>query len=636
MSILKLVNSKIKENKIRDAYLILQKAIEKDNNFKLYQLKMTEIEKKLKAINSSASNISNFGLSLNRIQSLAKLRKTAEARKIASELFKENPDCLDFLVWLAKLDVIDGRYSDALHKAEVIIGKDKNIREAFKIGEQVSIELKNHDKANYFYLKQPPIINPETPVKRGPNPALPANFVLPDIQGVGNDYRNILLKTKHFLQYNFRGYSKSVSIVIPAFNRYEILSKTLAALTHQTYPNNLIEVIVVDDGSNDLIFDVIRKYESYLNLRYCRQPDCGFRVSAARNMGLKIAKSDAIILIDADILPLPTDVEKYMQIVHVSDNVALIGHRRYVDTSGISDDQILSDIQCAIRLPSINPDNDVADRRDENDESVDWRFDIYRENNYLIDDKAPFTKGAGGNLAFSKKLLTKSGLFDEDFENWGCEDSEFSYRLFESGAYFIPMLDIISLHQEPLIQEKKPKGQSFRSIGHEITKKQFADKCPSPSVRRYEPGLEFNVPKVSIYIPAYNAVKYLKNAIDSCLLQNFGDLEVCVCNDGSTDETEKILASYSNNKKVRWVTQANRGIGAATNSALAICRGMYIAQLDADDVLKQGAVRECVSLLDASGYDAVYTDCDYIDADGVHIRNGWCGGSIPGNGWLLE
>ncbi len=634
MSVIQQVNIKIKENKIDEAYKILTKAIESEPEFKLYTIKLNEISKKLEskkpvhptAPTNTTTTTAHQNQTLAKVETLAKQRKTAEARKIAADIYKNDQANINALIWLAKLDMIDGRYSDALHKAEVAISKDKNNREGYRLAEQAAIELGQKEKANLYYLKQPPIINPDTPRKRGANPVLPKNFVLPDIIGPGNDYRHILLRTKHFLQYKFSGYTKKASIVIATYNRHEILSKTLAAITHQTYPNDLMEIVIVDDGSNDEIFQVIKKYETKLNLRYCRQPNTGFKVSAARNMGLQIAKGEAIILIDADILPLPTDVEKYMQILHVTDEAVLIGHRRYVDTSQLSDDDILKDITKAIQLPSINPNNDVADKRDENNVSVDWRLDTYKKNNNLINDKAPFTKGAGGNLAFSKKILQKSGLFDEEFTNWGCEDTEFSYRLFEAGAYFIPLTDIVSLHQEPLQQAKVAEGQSFRAIGHEITKKQFADKCPSGVIRRYLPGLSFTIPKVSIYIPAYNAEKYLKQAIDSCLTQNFGDLEVCVCNDGSTDGTEAILQSYANNKKVRWVSQPNRGIGAATNAALALCRGMYIAQLDADDVLKQGAVRECVSVLETTDYDAVYTDCDYIDSKGEHIRNGWCGG----------
>lgn len=547
--------------------------------------------------------------------------------------YKKNdasPANLGVLAELARWDLAYGKFEDALKKSKEIIDLDPNFRDAYRIAEQASIELKDYVAGNHYFLSQPPVKNSLTPLKRAKNKTLPENFELPPLIGSGNNYDHILNKLSVFKSSDLK-YVKKLSIVIPVFNRYKILANTLAALTHQTYPRNLTEVIVVDDGSSDEIFEVIRKYEKELNIVYGRQPDQGFRVAAARNIGLKIATGDAIVLIDADILPSPNDMEIYMQYMHVTDIAVLIGHRRYVDVSNISDNKIKEDIQYALNLPSINPNNDVADCRDDNGASKDWRYPVYEKTDFLKKDPWPFTKGAGGNLAFSKQLLKKAGLFDEDFKDWGCEDSEFSYRLYNAGAYFIPVMEIESLHQEPLNEKRLDKpGESFRAKGHEITKALFAQKCPAPVVRKYIGSVDFETPKISIYIPAFNASAYIKSAVDSCLNQNYSDLEVCICNDGSTDNTLEILEkNYSDNKKVRWVTQENGGIGKATNVAISMCRGLYVAQLDADDVLKNNAVRTCVALLDRQPeIDAVYTDCDYIDGDGKYIRDGWCGGDF--------
>lgn len=535
-----------------------------------------------------------------------------------------NVSNVETLVQAAEQDIIHGRFKEALEKAMKSISLDKEYRKAYYVGEQAAVELGEFETANRIYLSQPKVINPEIPRKRGVNPTLIKNFSLSPLLNDGNNYNFILEKASLVNEY-----TKKVSVIIPVYNRYQILANTLAALTHQTYPKHLIEVIVVDDGSNDEIFSIIKKYENKLNLFYARQADIGFRVAAARNLGLKLAKHDCLIFMDADILPCPTDIETYMKILHVSDECVLTGHRRYVDVSDISDDQILKNIEIVTNLPDIVPDNDEAGG------VIDWRFDSYQKTDFLRKDFYPFTKGAGGNLAFSRRLQAKAGLMDEDFVNWGCEDSEFAYRLYNAGAYFIPLMNIVSLHQEPLKQVSKINGKSFRKHGHEITKKLFSSKCPAPTVRKYETGAVFEVPKVSIYIPAYNASNYIIPAVESCLNQNFADLEVCICNDGSTDNTLALLEKhYANNPKVRWVTQRNKGIGAATNTAINMCRGMYIAQLDSDDVLKPTAVRSCVEILDKDcSIDAVYTDCDYIDKQGNYIRDGWCGGEFERE-WL--
>jgi len=60
---------------------------------------------------------------------------------------------------------------------------------------------------------------------------------------------------------------------------------------------NRYEVIVCDDGSKDSAFDLLKKYEKLFNLRYCYQPDLGFRAASARNMGIRIAGSVNKIMI---------------------------------------------------------------------------------------------------------------------------------------------------------------------------------------------------------------------------------------------------------------------------------------------------------------------------------------------------
>ncbi len=93
-------------------------------------------------------------------------------------------------------------------------------------------------------------------------------------------------------------------------------------------------------------------------------------------------------------------------------------------------------------------------------------------------------------------------------------------------------------------------------------------------------------PKVSVYIPAYNAQARIERAIESALGQTLKDLEVCVCNDGSTDGTARILREqYASHPAVRVIEQPNSGIGAASNRAVRMCRGEFILQLDSDDEL---------------------------------------------------
>ncbi len=89
------------------------------------------------------------------------------------------------------------------------------------------------------------------------------------------------------------------------------------------------------------------------------------------------------------------------------------------------------------------------------------------------------------------------------------------------------------------------------------------------------------MPKVSVIIPAYNAEPYLREAIESVRRQTHRNLEIIVVDDGSSDGTARIAATFHD---VVYVHQHNRGASSARNSGARLARGKYLAFLDADDV----------------------------------------------------
>ena len=84
---------------------------------------------------------------------------------------------------------------------------------------------------------------------------LPKGMVLPIVEGKGNDYS--------FLEAKAMSSSPDIpiSIVLPVYNRIDMLRRTMAMLTHQTYPLNLMEVIIADDGSSDHPEQLILEFE---------------------------------------------------------------------------------------------------------------------------------------------------------------------------------------------------------------------------------------------------------------------------------------------------------------------------------------------------------------------------------------
>lgn len=95
---------------------------------------------------------------------------------------------------------------------------------------------------------------------------------------------------------------------------------------------------------------------------------------------------------------------------------------------------------------------------------------------------------------------------------------------------------------------------------------------------------ERTIPAISVVMPAYNAEKYLREAIDSILAQTFTDFEFIIINDGSTDSTKGIIQSYDDPRIVYLENEKNSGICVTLNKGLDAARGRYIARMDADDI----------------------------------------------------
>ncbi|MGB7947769.1 MAG: glycosyltransferase [Candidatus Binatia bacterium] len=119
-------------------------------------------------------------------------------------------------------------------------------------------------------------------------------------------------------------------------------------------------------------------------------------------------------------------------------------------------------------------------------------------------------------------------------------------------------------------------------------------------------------PKVTVVIPVFNGDRFIGDAIRSALGQTFRDFEIIVVDDGSTDQTEKIVRQFSD--RVAYHRQENRGAGAARNLGVTCGSGEWIAFLDADDIWypqKLAVQFEAVAMNPAMAF--VYSDMDTID-----------------------
>lgn len=116
------------------------------------------------------------------------------------------------------------------------------------------------------------------------------------------------------------------------------------------------------------------------------------------------------------------------------------------------------------------------------------------------------------------------------------------------------------------------------------------------------------MPDISIIVPIYNAEKYLNKCIDSLISQTKDELEFILINDGSTDNSEKIIKTY-HDKRIKYYKQKNQGIGKTRNFGIEKANGKYIMFLDSDDYLEKNATKLMFDKAFSTNSDLVI--CDY-------------------------
>lgn len=143
--------------------------------------------------------------------------------------------------------------------------------------------------------------------------------------------------------------------------------------------------------------------------------------------------------------------------------------------------------------------------------------------------------------------------------------------------------------------------------------------------KRYDAGLSAKVrtPKVSIVLPTYNRAEFLPQAFASIRAQSFADWELIVIDDGSTDETESLVAEFASSslQPVFYISQENKGPAAARNAGIQHARGECIAFFDSDDEWLPGHMSESVAALEANAdVDWVYAATTVVNVAGETLQ----------------
>ncbi len=128
---------------------------------------------------------------------------------------------------------------------------------------------------------------------------------------------------------------------------------------------------------------------------------------------------------------------------------------------------------------------------------------------------------------------------------------------------------------------------------------------------------------VSVIIPSYNMAHFLPQAVQSALAQTYTNVEVQIIDDGSTDDTPRVVRQWHDDRRVRVHRQANGGLSHSRNQGISLTRGPFIALLDADDTWAPEKLARQIPLFQGRPeVGVVYSDYERMDGEGRPLPKG--------------
>lgn len=221
----------------------------------------------------------------------------------------------------------------------------------------------------------------------------------------------------------------SISVIIPTYNRRELVRRMLNQLARQDVPTADFEVIVSDDGSRDDTRTMVDSFAGRLRLTYHYQEDRGMRVSLARNCGARLARAPLLLFVDAGAMMGPDFVRR-----HLAAHADPAARQAVAGYAWGYNPEFPPGPVLAKALSLISPQK-VLERFGENPALTDIRhvelakygFDLERV-------PLPWRHFYTINCSLRAQDFWAAGGFDESFAKWGIEDQEFALRLHRVGV----------------------------------------------------------------------------------------------------------------------------------------------------------------------------------------------------------
>jgi GT2 family glycosyltransferase len=378
------------------------------------------------------------------------------------------------------------------------------------------------------------------------------------------------------------GLQTRVAVVIPFYEQHSQLALMLAALELQTYPHELLEVVIADDGST-----TAPRPESTLNVSVVSQRRDGFRAAAARNLGASATTAPILCFLDADTYPEPEYVQRIVRLPSVLPDALAVGRRRHATFEGWTPQRFRA------WWSGGPPPTEL--------EEPQWLRDAYERSRGLLDiDHRSYRYVISSVMCCSRVLFDDIGGFDESFTHYGGEDWELAHRAVSSGAV---------LHHEPrAVAWHSGPDWAARDVAERTTAKNHealavARLVTDPDARRH--GLRYAVPEVAVEIDTTKHTTGSLVATISCFLH----LDVGVWLTGS---------SAAGLRRELGDDDSRIALGRTPTHVLSRCR--FVISTHGRPVLCPGSVNRLVEACGEAGVGEVIVE--HVDV-GVACRSSW-------------
>lgn len=372
------------------------------------------------------------------------------------------------------------------------------------------------------------------------------------------------------------GAKPRVSICSQIYNQKDWAMEMIGSVIGQTFPD--WELIIVDDGSTDDLKSAVEHWQDP-RIKYVRF-DENRGVPAGTNHALRMAQGDYVGMLAAD---------------EVIDKNKLAQQVQYLDSNEV--------IDCVWGLPGQGdfgkrPEWEQYELRAHNRTNEAWLRTLLNLEGVPI---------GGASLLMRRRVMEELGYINEALTVFS--DHELYCRFFERGHIGV-VLPFRWARDKGVAHAQSVRAKNADKAENELRIVRELHPLKTPSVG----GL------VTIGIPCYNYGRYLQACVDSILKQDYGDLEIIILDDGSTDETKEVIGRIEDPRVRAYGFKENLGIQAAMNALALHAKGEFIAYVAADDTIEPTAISELMAKFAENPW-LEFCSCqnDFIDEAGNRI-----------------